>query len=156
MATKRNLVASRERARQTMAARREALLNREKENEADLAEYFKQDDVISSAKQERDAAIAKAERRFADATAAAESAAAQAVRRLKDRGENVDSIHELTGLDRPEVRRLLRATAETTESAPKSADASADSGDAMDAASESPTVEESPAPADDALATAAS
>ena len=155
MATKRNLVASRERARQTMAARREALLNREKENEADLAEFFKQDDVISSAKQERDAAIAKAERRFADATAAAESAAAQALRRLKDRGESVDSIHELTGVDRPEVRRLLRATAGTAERAPKSADATADSGDAIADAPDS-MAGETPTATDDALATAAS
>ncbi|MFF0818376.1 hypothetical protein ACFYVR_25000 [Rhodococcus sp. NPDC003318] len=120
MATKRNLVASRERARQTMAARREALLNREKENEADLAEFFKQDDVISSAKSERDAAIAKAEKRFTDATDAAQAASAQSLRRLKDRGESVDSLHELTGLDRTEIRRLLRVASPAADDAEKS------------------------------------
>ena len=145
MATKRNLVASRERARQTMAARREALLNREKENEADLAEFFKQDDVISSAKSERDASIAKAEKRFSDATDAAQSAAAQALRRLKDRGESGDSLHELTGLDRTEIRRLLRAAPPASgepekpsvvdESAGESPDAKAQASDADEPAS---------------------
>lgn len=119
MATKRNLVASRERARQTMAARREALLNREKENEADLAEFFKQDEVIASAKAERDAAIAKAEKRFTEATDAAEASSAQAVRRLKERGESVDSLNELTGLDRTEIRRLLRLAPAAVEAAEK-------------------------------------
>jgi hypothetical protein len=105
-------------AQQAKAQRDARRLQRERQVESALADYYEQ---TGRAEQLRANARARAEKVLADAETAAaepERRAREAVGMLRDLGEPRDQIAELTGLALAEVRAVLARLADAPSEAP--------------------------------------
>ncbi|WP_157108733.1 hypothetical protein [Aldersonia kunmingensis] len=99
---------ARDRARRRMAERMAAIQEREKANEADLAVVFAASETLATAERRRVATIASAEEEFRQASERATVTRVDAFARMRERGETVDSIAELTGEPVGEIRKILK------------------------------------------------
>ena len=127
-------MSARDRARQKVAAQREAQRHRDQLNEKDLAAVLKAAEEIPAAEEHLQSAITAARQRFDDKVAAANADMGTALAAMRDRGEAVSDLAELTELSEAEVRRLIKAhnntaTPETaTVIAPNASEETADHG----------------------------
>ncbi|GAA1890477.1 hypothetical protein [Williamsia serinedens] len=130
-------VSARSKAREKLAAAREAQRQREALAEQNLATLLSADDVIAKARrtQQRaidaaqasyDAAVAAAGKVFESATAAARAEQAAAAAAMKDAGETIATIAELADLSPREVSALIR---EHTDGRPAAGDDTTSSDD---------------------------
>lgn len=112
-------VSARSKAREKLAAAREAQRQREALAEANLATLLSADDVIAKARTTQqkaidaaqatyDAAVAAAGKVFESATAAARAEQAAAAAAMKDAGETIATIAELADVSPREVSALIR------------------------------------------------
>ena len=111
-------VSARERARQKVAAQREAQRQRDQLNEKDLAAVLKAAEEIPAAEEQLQTAITAARQRFDDKVAAANADMGTALSAMRDRGESVSDLAELTEFSEAEVRRLIKAHNGSTTSEP--------------------------------------
>lgn len=126
MATTAKRVSARELARKKVAAQREAQRKRDKDNENDLAAILHAAGAVPAAEAVRDKAIVAARDKFDRKVEAAHSRIGAALAAMRDRGESIATLAELTELSETEVRRLLKLhTDKATESDSDSADKSA-------------------------------
>lgn len=102
-------VSARERARQKVAAQREAQRQRDLLNEKDLAAVLKAAEEIPAAEEQLQSAISAARQRFDDKVAAASADMGAALSAMRERGETVSDLAELTEFSEAEVRRLIKA-----------------------------------------------
>ena len=102
-------VSARERARQKVAAQREAQRQRDQLNEKDLAAVLKAAEEIPAAEEQLQSAISAARQRFDDKVAAANADMGTALSAMRERGETVSDLAELTDFSEAEVRRLIKA-----------------------------------------------
>ncbi|GAA4825123.1 hypothetical protein [Tomitella cavernea] len=113
---------ARERMTEHLAARRE----REKKLQNALAAFFRTDDKLATARARRDAAYARADERYTRDTAATTGKRSALIVTMRELGQSVADIAELTGLSQADVRELHRA-------------AGTDSGHAVDTSTETAT-----------------
>ncbi len=116
-------VRTRERARAELAEKLAEQREREKANETDLVEFFRNDELLTEADAARAAAVTAAQRDYDTTLASVQQRQAECLRTLADRGEKVDDLTALTGLSSTEVRKLLKQAPPTpqtkaTETAP--------------------------------------
>lgn len=138
----KSTTASRERARKVYATRMAEQRRIEALNEEDLAAYFAEADVVADAERSRASARTVAERAYKKALADADDAferasqraaerQAAALRQLRDRGETITALAELTGATATEVRKMIgtgkpRAVAAVADDSTKQHDAASD------------------------------
>lgn len=108
MATTDKKVSARELARKKVAAQREAQRQRDKDNENDLATVLQAGDTVAAAEAVRDKAILAARSKCDDKIAGAHARMGAALAAIRDRGETIAALAELSDLTDPEVRRLLK------------------------------------------------
>lgn len=117
--TSEKKLTARERARQKVAVQREAQRARDEATEKDLTVILSAGGVRATAQLRREDAIAKARTRFDDAVARADTAFAAAVAKseteiggrlaaMKERGQTLGELAELTELSEAEVRRFIK------------------------------------------------
>ncbi|MDF3285019.1 hypothetical protein [Gordonia sp. N1V] len=111
-------LSARDRARKRIADKLAAERAKEAQNEADLAEVFKAVDSITALGVKRDTAIEKAETDYTQATAAARETMGARLAAMRDRGETVAALVDLTGLTQSDISGLIKVHRATT-SAPQ-------------------------------------
>ncbi|NMM92525.1 hypothetical protein B2J88_51280 [Rhodococcus sp. SRB_17] len=134
MTSTANKISARERARSATAARLAEEQARIKQNEDDLAAFFKADENSDKARADADARITRIREETNEKLLASDATRASSLIALKGRGESVASIATMTGLTTAEVNKLLKLgrtdekrPAKKTEKAPaESAPASSD------------------------------
>ncbi|MCZ4553653.1 hypothetical protein [Gordonia rubripertincta] len=113
MATTEKRVSAREIARKRVAAQREAQRRRDKDNETDLAAALAAADAVAAAEAVRDKAILAARSKCDDKIAGAHARMGAALAAIRDRGETVATLAELSDLTDGEVRRLIKLHTDT-------------------------------------------
>lgn len=108
MTSTANKISARERARSATAARLAEEQARIKQNEDDLAAFFKADENSEKARADADARIARIREETNEKLIASDSTRASSLAALKKRGESVASIATMTGLTSTEVNKLLK------------------------------------------------
>jgi hypothetical protein len=106
-------VSAREIARKRVAAQREAQRRRDKDNETDLAAALAAADTVAAAEAVRDKAILAARSKCDDKIAGAHARMGAALAAIRDRGETVATLAELSDLTDGEVRRLIKLHTDT-------------------------------------------
>lgn len=113
MATTDKKISARELARKKVAAQREAQRKRDKDNETDLAAILQAGDAVAAAETVRDKAILAARSKCDDKIAGAHARMGAALAAIRDRGETVATLAELSDLSDGEVRRLIKLHTDT-------------------------------------------
>lgn len=113
MATTDKKVSAREIARKRVAAQREAQRQRDKDNETDLANILAAADAVAAAEVVRDKAILAARSKCDEKIAGAHARMGAALAAIRDRGETVATLAELSDLSDGEVRRLIKLHTDT-------------------------------------------
>lgn len=108
MTSTANRVSARERARSATAARLAEEQARIKQNEDDLAAFFKADENSEKAQADANARIARIREETSEKLLASDATRASSLAALKSRGESVASIVTMTGLTSTEVNKLLK------------------------------------------------
>lgn len=126
MTSTANKVSARERARSATAARLAEEQARIKQNEDDLAAFFKADENSEKAQADADARIARIREETNEKLLTSDATRASSLAALKSRGESVASIATMTGLTSTEVNKLLKL-ARTTGATPAKDSSKADS-----------------------------
>ncbi len=109
MTSTANRVSARERARSATAARLAEEQARIKQNEDDLAAFFKADENSEKAQADAEARIARIREETSEKLLASDATRASSLAALKSRGgESVASIVTMTGLTSTEVNKLLK------------------------------------------------
>jgi len=85
-------VRTRERARAELAEKLAEQREREKANETDLVEFFRNDELLTEADAARAAAVTAAQRDYDTTLASVQQRQAECLRTLADRGEKVDDL----------------------------------------------------------------
>lgn len=114
-ATRSPQVRARERARAKLAEKLAEQREREKANEADLVEFFRNDELLTEAAATRAAAMVATQRDYDTTLASVQQRQAECLRTLADRGEKVEDLTALTGLSSTEVRKLLKQSPPTAQ-----------------------------------------
>ncbi|MFT4398085.1 hypothetical protein ACLTEW_24480 [Gordonia lacunae] len=120
-------VTARTKARQKIAAQREEQARRQRADEADLAEILKaldsqedaadkRGDALGQAKVHYDAAVEKAHADYAAAVADSETLLGQRLAAMRERGQSVGDLADLTELSETDVRRHIKAHKDRDES----------------------------------------
>lgn len=113
MATTDKKVSARELARKKVAAQRETQRQRDKDNETDLATVIQAGDTVAAAEAVRDKAILAARSKCDDKIAGAHARMGAALTAIRDRGETIAALAELSDLTDGEVRRLIKLHTDT-------------------------------------------
>lgn len=108
MTSTANKLSARERARSATAARLAQEQARIKQNEDDLAAFFKADENSEKAQADAEARIARIREETSEKLLASDTTRASSLAALKSRGESVASIVTMTGLTSTEVNKLLK------------------------------------------------
>ncbi|SUH12169.1 Uncharacterised protein [Rhodococcus erythropolis] len=108
MTSTANKISARERARSATAARLAEEQARIKQNEDDLAAFFKADENSEKAQADADTRIARIREETSEKLLASDATRASSLAALKSRGESVASIVTMTGLTSTEVNKLLK------------------------------------------------
>ena len=123
MATTEKRMSARDLARKKVAAQREAQRLRDQANETDLATVLKAAEAVPAAETVRDKAIAAAKTKCQSKVDEAHTRMGAALAAMRDRGETIAALAELSDLPDTEVRRLIRlheskATTDSQATAP--------------------------------------
>ncbi|QHE73045.1 hypothetical protein [Rhodococcus sp. WAY2] len=108
MTSTANKVSARERARSATSARLAREQERIKQNEDDLAAFFKAQETSEKVESDAETRIARIRDETKTKLVQSESTQALALLALKNRGESVAAIAEMAGLSSSEVNRLLK------------------------------------------------
>ncbi len=144
MASTTQRTGARARAREKMAEHLAARREREKRLQEHLAAFFKTEDKLTSARERRDAARARADERYERDTAAVRERRAELVAAMRDVGQTVGDIADLTGLSSPDVRELHRAAGKSSERAEAQNSGAAEPADKRTNAAGAPAAEDGP------------